>query len=266
MYKHLLMFALLLITLAGIAQNKGIIKGKIIDSATNTPVEFVTVAVLTVKDTTSLLLSYTITDKAGVFTLHNLPLGTPLKIFISNVAYRPYRKFITLNKAETIDLHDILLSTNQLNEVVVKGERPPIVINKDTIEFNAEAFKTRPNAVVEDLLKKLPGVEVDMDGKIVVNGKEVDKILVDGHEFFNSDYRIATKNLDVDLIDKVQVYDDRENDPDHIIPESKVGKIINLKFKKALRKSMFGKIYAGAGTEDRYTAGGLLICSGIPYR
>ena len=179
MYKHLLLFALLLATSLSQAQNKSVIKGKIIDSASNTPVEFVTVAVLTVKDTTSLLLSYTITDKTGAFALHNLPTGTPLKVFISNVAYKPYRKFITFSKIETLDLGNIALSNNTLNELVIKGERPPITIRKDTIEFNAEAFKTRPNAVVEDLLKKLPGVEVDMSGQIMVNGKDVKKIRVD---------------------------------------------------------------------------------------
>jgi hypothetical protein len=257
MFKYLLLAALLFITYTVSAQNKSIIKGKVIDSATNTPVEFVTVAVLTLKDTTSLLLSYTITDKTGAFSLHNLPTGTRLKVFISNVAFKPYRKFITFSNVETLDLGNIRLGPNELNELVIKGERPPIVIRKDTIEFNAEAFKTRPNAVVEDLLKKLPGVEVDMNGTIQVNGKDVSKVLVDGHEFFKNDYRIATKNLDVDMIDKVQVYDDREDDPDHLIPDSKVNKIINLKFKKALKKSYFGKLYAGGGTEQRYTAGGL---------
>ncbi len=122
--------------------------------------------------------------------------------------------------------------------MLIKGERMPIVIKKDTIEFNAEAFKVRPNAVVEDLLKKLPGLEVGSDGSITVMGKDVTKVLVDGHEFFSADTRMATKNIDADMIDKIQVYDDRENDPDHLIPASKLSKIINLKFKKALEKVM----------------------------
>jgi hypothetical protein len=257
MYKFLPLLVLLLFALAGRAQNKADIKGVVIDSVTNTPVEFVTVAVLTIKDTTSLLQSYTITDKKGNFALHNLPVGVKLKIFISNVAFQPYRKFITFNKGEVLDLDKILLRPNQLNEVIVTADRPPIVIRKDTIEFNAEAFKTRPNAVVEDLLRKLPGVEVDMRGKVTVQGHDVSKVLVDGHEFFSNDYRIATKNIDVDLIDKIQVYDDREGDPEHLIPASKVDRIINVKFKKALKKSTFGKISAGGGTRDRYTTGGL---------
>ncbi len=257
MFKYLLLAALLFIT-GIVSAQKGTIKGKVIDSVNHAPIEFATVAISVVKDSTSELYSYTLSDKTGAFSLHNLPVGKSLKILISIMAYQPYRKFITLNKGETFDLGTISLSPNQLNEIIINGERPPIVIRKDTIEFNAEAFKTRPNAVVEELLKKLPGMEVSMDGSISFNGKDISKILVNGNDFFKKDYRIATKNLDADMLDKVQVYDDRENDPDHLIPESKVAKIINLKLKGPLKKSVFGKIYAGAGTEDRYSAGGLI--------
>lgn len=257
MYTRLLVLALLLFTLPVLAQNRTAIKGKVIDSADHKPIELVTVAVLAIKDTTSILQSYTITDKTGAFSLHNLPAGVPLKIFISNVAYKPFRKMVTINKGQELDLGEISLNTNQLNEVTITADRPPIVIRKDTIEFNVEAFKTRPNAVVEDLLRKLPGVEVDMRGKVLVQGHDVSKVLVDGHEFFSNDYRVATKNVDVELLDKVQIYDDRENDPEHLIPESQVNKIINVKFKRALKRSVFGKVYAGAGTRDRYATGGL---------
>jgi hypothetical protein len=258
MYKIILPALLIFIGLSAGAQNKAVIKGKITDSLNHAPLELATVAVLDTRDTTSTLLSYTLSDKTGAFTLHNLPVDIPLKVLISFVAYKPYRKNFTLKKGESLDLGTISLSFRQLNEVVIKGERMPIVIRKDTIEFDAEAFKTRPNAVVEDLLKKLPGVEVANDGTITVMGKDVTKILVDGREFFANDPRIATKNLDADMIAKVQVYDDRENDPHHILPEARLKKIINLKFKKILKKSIFGKVYAGGGTRDHYQAGGLL--------
>jgi hypothetical protein len=258
MYKILLPTLLIFIGLSVRAQNKAVIKGKITDSLNHTPLELATIAVLDTRDTTSTLLSYTLTDKTGDFTLHNLPVDIPLKVLISFVAYKPYRKNFTLKKGEQLDFGIIGLSSRQLNEVVIKGERMPIVIRKDTIEFDAEAFKTRPNAVVEDLLKKLPGVEVANDGTITVMGKDVKKILVDGREFFVNDPRIASKNLDADMIAKVQVYDDRENDPHHILPEARLNKIINLKFKKILKKSIFGKVYAGGGTRDHYQAGGLI--------
>ncbi|MBD1393122.1 outer membrane beta-barrel protein [Mucilaginibacter glaciei] len=239
-------------------QAKAIIKGRVIDSLNNTPIEFATVAILDYRDTTGTLLSYTITDKAGAFNLHNIPRGIPIKVFISFVAYQQYRKIITTDKTDVVDLGTIKLNIKELNTVTVTGERMPIVIRKDTIEFNAEAFKVRPNAVVEDLLKKLPGMEVSNDGSITVMGKAVSKVLVDGHEFFSGDTRMATKNIDADMIDKIQVYDDRDNDPDHLVLEAKLNKIVNLKFKKKYKKSIFGKGYGGAGTSEHYQAGGLV--------
>ena len=256
--KTLLPFAFLLIAFNTLAQNRAIIKGKVVDSSSKAPLELATIAVLDMRDTTAALISYTTSDKKGEFTLHNMQADIPIKILITFVSYKPYRKTFTLKKGETFDLGTIHLSPQQLNEVVVMGERPPIVIRKDTIEFNTEAFKTRPNALVEDLLKKLPGVQINADGFVLFNGKSVEKVLVDGHEYFMNDTRIATKNLNADMIDKVQVYDDRDNDPNHLVPDNDVKKIINLKFKKAYKKSIFGKLYAGAGTEDRYTASGLI--------
>jgi hypothetical protein len=259
MYKILLPVLLIFAVFSLQAQNRAVIKGHVLDSLNNQPLEFATVALVDVKDTAATsLISYTITDKKGAFALHDLPAGTPIKILVTFVSYKPFRKIITLTKAQEVDLGNIILNPKQLNEVTITSERPPIIIKKDTIEFAAEAFKTRPNAVVEELLKKLPGIEVDNEGNIKFNGKKVNKVLVDGREFFANDLRIATKNLDAELIDKVQVYDDRENDPDHLIPEVNVEKIINLKFKKKLKKSLFGKVYAGGATESRYESGALI--------
>lgn len=220
--------------------------------------EFATVATLNLRDTLNSLIAYTVTNKKGEFILHDMPAGVPIKVLITFVGYQPMRKFLTLAKLQEVDLGVLPMASKLLAQVDIVGERPPIVIRKDTIEFNAEAFKTRPNAVVEDLLKKLPSVEVDHQGNITVAGKPISKITVDGHDFFSSDPTIASKNLDADLIDKVQIYDDRENDPDHLIPASEVKKIINLKFKKPFRKAIFGKIYGAAGTEQRFNTGGLI--------
>jgi len=256
--RKLLSVLLLLITATAFSQSRATIKGKVTDSVTHQPMELATIAVLNVKDSVASLISYTVSDKNGQFALHNLPAGIPIKILISFVTYQPVRKFLNLSKGETVDIGTIILKPNNLKEVTINAERPPIVMRKDTIEFDAEAFKVRPNAVVEDLLKKLPGVEVDNDGTIHANGKAISKILVDGREFFASDPRIASKNLDADMIDKVQIYDDREDDPDHLVEDANVKKIINLKFKKKLRKSVFGKVYGGVGTEGRYESGALL--------
>jgi hypothetical protein len=249
-----IMALLAFITTAAMAQNRANIQGKVVDSASNEVLELATVAVVNPID--SSLISYTVTNKAGEFTLHNLPADKTIKLVISFVTYNNFRKNLNLKKGETLQLGAIKIAakTNDMSEVKISGEVVPIVVKKDTIEFNAEAFKTPPNAVVEDLLKRLPGLEVDMNGNITVNGKSV-KLKVDGKEFFSNDPRIASKNLDADLIAKVQVYDDREDDPDHLIPDAKVNKIINLKLKSAIKKSVGGKLHGGAGTRDRYDAG-----------
>lgn len=254
---RLLATAALLIILAsaGMAQNRANIKGKVVDSLNHEALEFATVAVLDLKD--SSLVSYTLTIKNGEFALHNLPSEKKLKLVVSFVSYKNYRKTFTLDKGALLDMGTIKLNPKgtNLGTVNINAEITPIIMKKDTIEFSAEAFKTPPNAVVEELLKRLPGIQVDIDGSITVNGKKVNKLLIDGKQFFANDPKIASRNLDANLIDKVQVYDDRENDPDHLIPDAKVDKIINLKFKAAIKKSTFGKWRAGYGTEDRFDGG-----------
>jgi hypothetical protein len=258
MYKLIAIAGLLILMVsAAMAQNRAHIKGKVVDSLSNNALEIATVAVVDLKD--SSLISYTLTIKGGEFALHNLPVDKSLKLVVSFVGYNNYRETLTLSKGATVNMGAIKLTTkgHMLGEVRVRAEVAPIIVKKDTLEFSAEAFKAPPNAVVEELLKRLPGIQVDMDGTINYNGKKVKKLLIDGKQFFTNDPRIASKNLDASLIDKVQVYDDRDNDPDHLIPNSKVEKIINLKFKKALKKSTFGKVRAGGGTRDRFD-GGLL--------
>lgn len=255
MKRYLILLLIITVAIAANAQNRGNIKAIVLDSLNKQPISFATVAVLKIKD--SSLVSYTITDKTGAFTLRNLSISEPTRLLISRVGYQSLHLGLNFKKAEPMtDLGQLFLSPKTLQEVTIKGERVPIVIKKDTIEFNAEAFKVRPNAVVEDLLRKLPGVQVDMNGGITVNGKNVSKIKVDGKDFFTNDPKIATRNLDADMISKVQVYDDRENDPDHLVPDYKVDKIINLKFKKAFKQSIMANGEAGAGTSDRYVADG----------
>jgi hypothetical protein len=238
------------------AQNRSTLKGIVLDSVSKSPVEFVTVAIVNAKDTS--LISYTITNKNGVFSLTGIPSNRETKLIVSAMGYITFRKLLVFTPGEVKDIGALYLNNKFLNEVVVKGERTPIIQKKDTLEFSTEAFKTRPNALVEDLLRLLPGVQIDNDGTINVNGKVVNKLLIDGKRFFGSDPKVATKNLDADLIANVQVYDDREDDPDHKLSDMEVGKIINLKLKKKIKKSTLGKIYGGAGTRDRYEVGGIL--------
>jgi hypothetical protein len=146
-----------------------------------------------------------------------------------------------------------------LESVLVSAEMPPVVIRKDTIEFNVAAFKTFPDALVEDLLKKLPGVEVDHNGNITFQGRRVTQIKVDGTDFFGSNPKVASRNLPANIIEKAQVTDDYDDKMTHPnAPEWEIGKVINLKLKKEIKGGIFGKIYAGEGTDDRYEMGGIL--------
>lgn len=214
-----------------------------------------TVAIVNARDTS--LVSYTLTKADGSFLLSRLPTTRSLKLIVSNVGYDTYRKEFML-KPGSLNLGNIRMNGRTLDEIVIKGERSPVILKKDTIEFNAEAFKTRPNAVVEELLRLLPGVQVNENGEILVNGRGTSRILIDGKEFFGTNQLIALKNLDAELIDKIQVYLDRENDPDRRVNEINLQNIINLKMKSAVKKSTIGRFAGGAGTRDRYEASGIL--------
>ncbi|WPU98973.1 carboxypeptidase-like regulatory domain-containing protein [Mucilaginibacter sp. cycad4] len=253
--KTILLSLILLCLFLGSFAQKATIKGKVTDSLNKQPLELSTVAVVDLKDTS--LIAYSLSKKNGDFELQRLPVDKQVRLVISYAGYQSYIHNFNFKKGDVIDLGNVTLNSKMLNEVVVRAERIPVKMKKDTIEFDAAAFKTRPNAAVEELLKKLPGVQIDGDGSITVNGKQVSKLLIDGKQFFGSDPKIATKNLDAAIVAQVQVYDDRENDPDHLVSETQVQKIINIKLKKAIKKSIFGKVFGGVGSRDRYEAGGL---------
>lgn len=260
MKRTLLALALIFFTTVLYAQ-KGSVTGVLVDSANQkATLNYATVSVFKGADT--VLTTYKLSDDKGVFKISNLDVGVAYRLVINAWMYGVLRKEVTFTANQlNIDLGKLALSqkTNTLNEVVIMSERPPVIVRKDTIEFNAESFKTLPSAVVEDLLKKLPGVAIDANGAIMVNGKSVSKILVDGKEFFGGDQQIATKNLPANIIDKVQLSDDPEakrRDPDAVA--GNIPQIINLKLKKAIKSGAFGKIYAGGGLKDLYEAGGIM--------
>ncbi|WP_299568385.1 outer membrane beta-barrel protein [uncultured Pedobacter sp.] len=259
--KKLLLFTLIAFISHFSFAQKTSVTGILIDSASKkNTLNFATISVFKGSDT--VLHTYKLSDDKGVFKINNLEIGTKYRLVINAWMYHIHRREISINAAQpNLNLGNIYLSgkTNALNEVVIQSERPPIIVRKDTIEFNAESFKTLPSAVVEDLLKKLPGVTIDGDGGILVNGKLVSKILVDGKEFFGGDQQIATKNLPANIIDKVQLTDDPEakrRDPD--IVAGNIPQIINLKLKKAIKSGAFGKLYAGGGPKELFEAGAIM--------
>lgn len=257
MRQLLLLFLTLVFFITANAQNKGIVYGTVMNES-HQPVNLATATVFISSDTS--LVTYRMTDNDGHFTISNLPQNILLRILITRPGFDAIRKEFTLqDQPVTLDSFVLLSTAKALDEIVLTSERPPVSVKNDTIEFNANAFRTLPNALLEDLLRKLPGVRVDKNGNITVNGKAVNKITVDGKAFFGDDPKMATRNLPADAIAKVQVVDDKDQailNGDGI--QSKVGKVVNIVLKKAYKKGAFGKVYAGAGTQSRNELGGIV--------
>ena len=168
------------------------ISGKILDE-NGEPLPSATVYVEKVAD--SSLITYSISEKDGSFELSGKTDAKKANFIVSYAGYQPYLKKIELSEKIKLDPIAMEVQDNALDEITVIGAGSPVTIKKDTLEFNANAFTTRPGANLEDLMKKLPGVEVDSDGNITINGKPVSRFLVNGEEFFGSDPKIATKNF-----------------------------------------------------------------------
>jgi hypothetical protein len=243
---------------ASLAQSNLTLKGKVLINDSQFPLESATVYLASVKDST--VIDYTISDKNGFFKLDVKKSGYPVLLKISFLGYKTLQqelKSILVSKDFGI-LH-LLENENILGEVVVKSEAPPIRIKKDTLEFNASSFKVRPDANVETLLKQLPGVEVATDGKITVNGKEVNQVLVNGKPFFDKDGKIALQSLPSDIIKKVQITDTKTKKEELTKQSaSSNNSSINLTIDEDKNKGFFGKFMGGFGTANRYESSALL--------
>lgn len=249
---------LLLLTTAVFAQNTITLKGKIIEDVSKLPLESATVFITSVKDST--IIDYTISDKNGNFTLTTKKIVGPVYFKVSFIGFQEYiQKLESVTVSKDFGVLSVLDLPNDLNEVVIKGQAPPVRIKQDTLEFNASSFKVRPDSNVETLLKQLPGVEVSADGKITVNGKQVNNILVNGKPFFGKDGKVATKNLPSEIIDKVQISDTKTKEEELAgQAASSEEKTINLTIQEDKNKGLFGKFSGGLGTDDRYESSGLI--------
>jgi hypothetical protein len=232
---------------------RGTVRGAVVDSASGKPLREASVSLLAARD--SAYVTFGITDGDGRFLLRNLPNGR-YRLLVTFVGFQNASRSVVITPDEpTADLGTLALhpQATLLNEVVVKQESAPIAVKGDTIVFNANSFKTQPNAVVEDLLKKLPGVEVARDGTVKAQGQNVSRVLVDGKPFFGDDPKMATRNLPADLIDKVQVYDQQSDQAAFSgIDDGNREKTINLTIKRDRKKGYFGQNSLGAGTDGRY--------------
>lgn len=242
------------------SQNNGTLVGNVISKSTKKSIELATISIFLGSDTS--LIDYRLSKAEGYFRVTNLPLNKSLNVIISAMGFEVFRKNILISSDSlTQNLGQIALEFNyvDLDEVLVKSERPPVFVRNDTIEYNASSFKTLPAALLEDLLKKLPGINVDRNGVITINGNIVSKIFVDGKDFFGNNPKVASRNLPANIIDKVQVTaDEDEKYLNPNLTSSEIVQVINLKLKKEIKKGWFGKASAGLGGNNQYEAGGII--------
>lgn len=251
--KSLLLASIILISLAASGQvKKFTVKGSLQDTEKN-PMIGASVVLLNPAD--SVLVAFGTTDENGLFEIRNVKPDS-LKIQITYLGYGTIEKIIFVGgETAIIDQGTITLysADNLLDEVVVKSEYIPIAIKKDTIEYNADAYRVRPNATVEELLKKLPGIEVDASGVITAQGEEIKKVMVDGKKFFGDDPKMATQNLPADAVKKVQVFDKKSEKAEFTgVSDGESEKVLNLELKADKKIGTFGEIMAGYGDKDRF--------------
>ncbi|KAA6345000.1 hypothetical protein EZS27_007385 [termite gut metagenome] len=257
----ILLGVLLLVgTQIAFAQNKNItVTGDVIEASTKQVVEQAAVRLFSLPDST--FVTGATTSSKGKFTLPKVAAGK----YVLKVSYIGFvTETIPLQLTPSILNHNagiVSLSTNVvlLDEATVTAEAPPVVVREDTIEYNASAYRVPEGAMLQELVKKLPGAEVSDEGKITINGKEVKKILVDGKEFFSDDPNVSMKNLPVEMVEKVKAYD-RKSDMARItgIDDGDDESVLDLSVKKGMKQGWIGNLIAGYGSQKRYEAGAIL--------
>ena len=251
--RHILLFWTILIFFAlgasaQNAQNGYSVKGAIADTVEK--VKLVTSAVTVLQAANSILVKFGYAKADGSFILDGLPGGK----YILLVSYPDYADYVetfsldSANPSHDFGSIDMTPRSRLLQEVIVKGTAAQMEIKGDTTEFNAKAFVIQPNAKVEDLLKQLPGITVDKDGKITAEGQTVTKVLVDGEEFFGDDPTLVTRNIRADMVDKIQLYDKKSDQAAFTgVDDGKTEKTINVKLRANRNQGIFGKVQAGDG-------------------
>ena len=254
--KSIVVFSLFLTVFSSVtwAQNAGI-KGNVNDRADNKPVVAATVSLL--KQLDSSVVFTTVTGATGAFSFVNLPADSFI-VKVGALNYQEFISFITLKDAvRTLPTFMLDRQGKDLSNVTVVARTPPVVVKGDTSQFSANQYKVNPDATTEDLIKKMPGITVAKDGTVTAQGETVKKVTIDGKDFFGDDASAALKNLPSEVVDKIQVFD-RLSDQSRLtgIDDGNSTKAINVVTKAGLKNGRFGRVYAGYGTDDRYSAGG----------
>ena len=255
MFKNLsvLLICLLFATIS-FSQNSGI-KGKITDREEGKPVAGATVSLL--KQSDSSVVATALTSADGTFSLKGLSPDSVI-LQITSVNFQEYLSFITI-KDTVRTLAPIMMErqNKDLASVTIISRSPPVIVKGDTAQFSASQYKVNPDATTEDLIKKMPGITVAKDGTVTAHGEQVKKVTIDGKDFFGDDASAALKNLPAEIIDKIQVFD-RLSEQARLtgVDDGNSVKTINIVTKGGLKKGRYGRVYAGYGTDNRYSFGG----------
>ncbi|MEO8172604.1 MAG: outer membrane beta-barrel family protein [Sediminibacterium sp.] len=243
---------LFLLAISPLHAQQPVLKGNISDTAAKQNLEHALITLLRAKDST--LYKFGRADAKGNFEIKNLVPGK-YKLVITAPSYADYGDDITVTNNPLIDLGKIGLITKAhlLEDVVVRQQIAAVRLKGDTMEFRADSFKVRAGANIEEMLRTVPGFQVDKDGKITAYGEKIEKVLVDGEEFFGDDPTMATKNLDAAAVDRFQVFDKKSDQAAFTgVDDGQKKKTINFKLKDSYKRGMFGKLEAGGGPDDKW--------------
>jgi hypothetical protein len=240
------------------AQANRSVSGKLVDQLTGEPVPQANIRVLQQSDST--FVTGKASENDGTFSIP-VRNGNYI-VHVSFIGYHDVYQDVAVNSSTPLArLGDVEMIQDHilLSEAVVTAKAPEIAVRGDTLEYNADSYNVTESAVVEDLLKKMPGVEVDSEGRITVNGKEITKILVDGEEFFSDDPKVASKNLPAKMVDKLQVLERRTEMAQMTgFDDGEEENVINLTVRPGMKEGFFGNAFAGYGSKDRYEGNAML--------
>ena len=241
---------------SAVAQTRNItVRGKVLDKDSGEPVVQATIQMLSLPDSTYVNGAATLDD--GTFELPKVSAGKYV-MKISFIGYKPVFEQLTLsNNRANVDVgtKKLELDAIALREAIVTAMASQVQVVEDTLLYNANAYRTPEGAMLEELVKKLPGAEVDDSGNIKINGKDIKKLMVNGKEFFGGDVQTGLKNLPVDMVENLKTYD-RQSDMARVtgIEDGEEETVLDLTVKKNMNQGLFGNIDLGAGTEHRYTS------------
>lgn len=249
----LLLSGILLVSIYVSAQS---VSGTLKDSADQTPLVKATVSLLKADSTT--IVSQTVSGSLGEFTIKNIAAGRYI-LSVTSIGYDRAQKSITVSGGKNLNLGVIAVAkaAEVLSAVVIDATPPAVTMKGDTTEMAASQYKVNPDASTEDLIKKMPGITVDRQGNVTAQGEQVQKVTVDGRDFFGDDATATLRNLPAEIVDKIQVFD-RLSDQAQLtgFDDGNTTKSINIVTKSNMRQGNFGRLFAGYGTDNTYLGGG----------